>query len=157
MTGPVYLREIVIPGALKLLPAEMDSPEARAMLLAIALQESGCKYRRQFKGPGRGMWQFEVNGVRGILSHPNSKPHIADALANLSYPVTSDATLPYMALEHNDILAAICARLLLWTDPAAIPTQGEAAPAWNLYSRTWRPGAPRRNTWDAHFAAAWSV
>lgn len=157
MTTAVYLSRVVIPGALQVLPAPMDSPAARSMLLAIALQESNCCARRQLNGPARGFWQFEIGGVRGVLSHPASKPHLAEALALLSYPVTADATLPYMALEHNDILAAILARLLLWTDPTALPAADDAETGWTIYARTWRPGKPRKRDWPANFAQAWAA
>ena len=127
------------------------------MLLAIAYQESGCTHRRQLNGPARGFYQFEVGGMRGILSHPLSKPHLADALAVLGYPVTADATVPYLAVEHNDILATVCARLLLWTDPESMPSRENADKGWTIYQRCWRPGTPRRETWAANFAQAWSA
>ena len=52
-----YIRDVVIPAALHMLPGHMDSPEARAMLLAIGLQESKLTYRRQVGGPAHGFWQ----------------------------------------------------------------------------------------------------
>ncbi|MFC0669487.1 Arm DNA-binding domain-containing protein [Azotobacter chroococcum] len=60
----------------------------------------------------------------------------------------------YAALEHDDILAAAFARLLLWTDPAPLPAVGEVAKSWDLYVRTWRPGKPHRNRWDVCYAQA---
>lgn len=157
MTTADYLATIVLPSALQLLPADMDTPEARAMLLSVAYQESGCVYRRQLNGPARGFWQFEVDGMRGILAHPLSKPHMADALAVLGYPVTTDATVPYLAVEDNDILATLCARLLLWTDPESMPSRDETDKGWTIYERCWRPGKPRRSDWPANCAKAWEV
>ena len=62
---------------MQLLPAKMDSPQARAMLKAIALQESRFEHRKQIGGPARGFWQFEQGGgVRGVLNHPYSREHI---------------------------------------------------------------------------------
>lgn len=150
-----YLARVAIPGALSLLPAAMDSAAARAMLLTIALQESKCCHRRQLAGPARGFWQFEIGGVRGILSHKASKPHLANALEALAYPVTDDATVPYVAIEHNDILAAVCARLLLWTLPTPLPGPDAPAEGYEQYVRGWRPGRPRPETWAAHYRAAW--
>ena len=60
----------------------------------------------------------------------------------------------YSRLELDDVLAAAFARLLLWTDPARLPRTGDADAAWALYLRTWRPGKPHRQTWDALHAQA---
>lgn len=152
-----YLATQIIPAALSLLSPKMDTPAARAMLLAIALQESKCCHRRQIRGPARGFWQFEINGVRGILKHPASKPYLADVLADLSYQVTDDATVPYMAIEHNDVLAACCARLLLWTLPAPLARRHDPETAWAQYIDAWRPGKPHRDTWDGYYAVAWDA
>ena len=48
------------------------------------------------------------------------------------------------AIEHDDVLAAGLARLLLYTDPARLPSLGDEEGAWQLYLRTWRPGAHSR-------------
>ena len=56
--------------------------------------------------------------------------------------------------QHDDALAAVAARLLLFTDPKKLPELSDAAGAWNLYVRTWRPGKPHRKTWDAFHAEA---
>lgn len=156
MTASLFLR-IAIRPALELLPPKMNTPEAQAMLLAIALQESRCCHRRQINGPARGMFQFEIGGVRGVLSHARSKPHLAAALTALSYPVTDDATVPYVAMEHNDVLAAVCARLLLWTLPAALPTKDDPEAGWQQYIAAWRPGKPHRQTWDGYYRQAWEL
>lgn len=152
-----YLRAHVLPAAYAVLPIGMDAPGATAMLIAIALQESKCCHRRQIGGPARSFWQFEMGGVRGVMSHKASKAHLANALEALSYAVTDDATAVYMAIEHNDVLAAVCARLLLWTLPAPLPGRDDAETGWQQYLAAWRPGKPHRDTWDAHFAAAWAV
>lgn len=154
---PTYLLRSVFPAAYALLPERMATPQASALLLAIALQESGCCKRRQMGGPARSFWQFEVGGIRGILAHKSSKPHLASALAALAYPVTDDATVPYVAIEHNDILAAVCARLLLWTDPQPLPSRDAAESGWQTYARCWRPGKPKRDTWNAHYQHAWDL
>ena len=137
--------------ALDLLPARMDSPEARVMLLAIGLQESRFTHRRQVGGPARGFWQFEKGGgVRGVLRHPASAQH-ANMLCSVR-GVTNTADRVYDALEHDDILAAGFARLLLWTDPQALPMRGDDG--WALYLRTWRPGKPHPHTWADFWLAA---
>lgn len=134
-----------------LLPCKFDSRPARVLLLAIGLQESGFTTRRQAGGPARGYWQFEQGGgVRGVLEHPASRVY-ARAVCGIRAvaPVTSDV---YAALLNDDLLACAFARLLLWTDPAALPETADAA--WNYYVRNWRPGKPRPDAWAGHYSAA---
>ena len=50
------------------------------------------------------------------------------------------------AIENDDVLAAGLARLLLWSDPKALPKLGDVEGAWQLYLRTWRPGAYTNGT-----------
>src|SRR3546814_4167946 len=76
--------------ALKLLPKQMDSREARVLLLAIGLQESGFEHRWQVidrrrpnrKGPARGFWQFEL-GTRRSEEHTSE----LQSLMRISYAV----------------------------------------------------------------------
>lgn len=143
--------ESAIRPALALLPASMDTDRARVMLIAIGLQESRLTYRRQIGGPARGLWQFEEGGgVKGVLTHPSSKD-LAFKVC-LVRGVTADRRSVYAALEHDDILAAAFARLLLWTDPKALPATEQAC--WELYMRTWRPGRPHPETWPTRFREA---
>lgn len=139
--------------ALALLPANMDSLEARVEMAAIGLQESRFVHRRQIRGPARGFWQFERGGgVHGVLNHRASNMHaITLCHARGVKPATQDV---YQRLEHDDVLAAGFARLLLWTDPRPLPAVGEVAQAWEYYLRTWRPGKPHRQTWDALYVQA---
>jgi hypothetical protein len=146
------IRAAAIVPAFALLPARMSSPEAEAMLLAIGLQESSLIHRRQIGGPARGLWQFEFGGVRGVLLHPLSRPHVLAACEARGLKASVAAI--HGALEYDDILAAAFARLLLWTDPAPLPAVGEVAKSWDYYLRTWRPGKPHRNRWDACYAQA---
>lgn len=133
--------EQVIKPALRLLPAQMTSDEARVMLGAIALQESGLATRQQYGGPAHGLWQFEHGGVRGALSYHTTRA-TARALCGKRHVIPTVAAV-YEALLHDDLLAAGFARLLLWTDPQALPPLGDESGAWDLYLRTWRPGKPR--------------
>lgn len=147
---------------LALLPARMDTPEARVMLLAIGLQESRFVHRRQIGGPARGFWQFEKGtrasrgGVWGVFLHAASRDHLATLCKARS--VAGDPDAIYAALEYDDVLAAGVARLLLWTDPKALPPVGDADAGWALYLRTWRPGKPHPQTWpDLYREAAAQV
>ena len=156
MSPEIFLQNAIFP-ALRLLPDKMDSRPARAMLIAIALQESRIKHRAQIGGPARGYWQFELGGgVRGVLTHPASKPHIRSVLSALDYDPDSDASNCWTAIEHNDLLAAAFARLLLWTLPSDLPAQNAPGAGWTQYIAAWRPGKPHRETWDAFYAQAWS-
>ncbi|MFY3630418.1 hypothetical protein ACOTFH_27590 [Achromobacter xylosoxidans] len=149
---------IAITPALALLPARMDTAEARVMLLAIGLQESRFTHRQQIGGPARGFWQFEKGtrasrgGVWGVFLHAASRDRLAALCKARSVTCAPDAI--YSALEYDDVLAAGVARLLLWTDPKALPPMGDADAGWALYLRTWRPGRPHPKTWPALYAQA---
>ena len=141
------IRAHILPAALSLLPPIMDSPAARRLLLAIGLQESHFTHRRQISGPARGFWQCERGGVLGIIRHPATWPHLLSAVAALKYEpeMASDDIGLHAAIEHNDVLAAVIARLNLWWLPGPLPTDKDSA--WNYYVATWRPGRPRPETW----------
>lgn len=156
MSALAYVHEQVIPAALGLLPAKLDSPEARAELITIALQESRCQYRRQIGGPARSFWQAESGGgFRGILFHAATRDLARDVLARTGYgePDESD----FLAIEHNDILACCGARLLLYSHPKPLPQRGQTEYAWQYYLDTWRPGKPHAHTWGAFYNQAWEL
>lgn len=146
--------------ALSLLPRNMDSPEARVMLLAIGLQESRFTHRRQMgNGPARGFWQFERGtrasrgGVWGVYLHRASNELLR--LLCHDRDCNFDPMAIWVQLERDDVLAAGVARLLLWTDPKPLPKLGEVEDAWQLYAqRTWRPGKPHKRTWAGFYEAA---
>lgn len=150
MTLDAIVSDAINP-AMALLPARMDTPAARVVLLAIGLQESRFVHRQQIGGPARGFWQFEKGtrasrgGVWGVFLHAASKDHLAALCKARSVACDPDAI--YAALEYDDVLAAGVARLLLWTDPKPLPSIGDADTAWALYLRTWRPGKPHPQTW----------
>ena len=153
MINPAILDRI--DAALALLPGPMSTPEARVMLYAIGLQESRFEHRRQLvgnppkpKGPAKGLWQFERGGgCKGVVTHPASRYWMHRVCTRQG--VAFNATAIWNAIEHDDALAAVAARLLLFTDPKKLPAFDDPKGAWNLYIRTWRPGKPHRDTWDA--------
>lgn len=153
------LADMVEP-AFRELPARMASDEARVMLLAIGLQESRFRHRVQMPlrpgmppGPARGFWQFERGGgVRGVLRHPASRDEARQSLIARNLP--DDEAVVWAKLAEDDVLAAIFARLLLFTDPAPLPPIGRDAPAWACYIRNWRPGKPHPHTWKALYDSA---
>ncbi|RBL80628.1 hypothetical protein DDE05_49830 [Streptomyces cavourensis] len=139
--------------AMALLPARMDSRQAHCLLLAIGLQESRFIHRRQIGGPARGFWQFEQGGgVRGVLTHPACRD-VASQVCQVR-GVVATAPSVHARLDQDDVLAAAFARLLLWSDPASLPRIGDAESAWALYLRTWRPGKPKRDSWDGLYQRA---
>jgi len=148
--------ETAIVPALALLPRHMDTPEARVLLLAIGLQESRFEHRCQVlngggRGPARGFWQFERGtrasrgGVWGVYLHRASMEPLRELCR--ARDVAFDPADVWARLEHDDVLAAGVARLLLWTDPVSLPKPGEVRTAWEYYERNWRPGKPHPQKW----------
>jgi len=139
------------------MPKKFDSPSARAMLIAIGLQESRFEHRKQIGGPARGYWQFEeYGGVRGVLESPLTRDLIVAVCRKIVMP--ADRSLCYGAIAYHDALACVFARLLLWTIPASLPRRPEdAGKGWDQYIAAWRPGRPHRDTWDGFFRRAWSM
>ena len=153
---PAFFIKTALEPALSLLPVWMDTPAARAMVIAVCLQESRLTYRRQTDGPARGYAQFEQSGgVIGVLTHPASRNPVRAVLAALDYDPGSGSKACWCALEHNDILTASFARLLLWTEPKPLPAQGDIEGSWQYYVDLWRPGKPQRLSWEAFFLLAW--
>ncbi|HPX56655.1 MAG TPA: hypothetical protein PK425_08970 [Syntrophales bacterium] len=148
--------DIFMNSGLALLDPIMDSREARAMLIAIGLQESRFSYRVQINGPARGFWQFERGGgIRGVLSHSETMQTAIEICLRLRITPTEDEC--YVAITYNDALACAFARLLLWTLPDKLPQQGDPDEGWRQYIEAWRPGRPHRETWDRFFNDAWNI
>lgn len=147
----------VIEPALALLPARMTSDKAIATVLAIQLQEDPDQRRRQWPdGPARGLWQFErAGGVAGVLRHALTRELALDVCHALGNAGTVASV--YHRLQHDDILAACFARLLLWTVPQGLPGRDEPDEGWNQYLKAWRPGKPIKRTWAANFKRAWEL
>jgi hypothetical protein len=164
MTPRLFINAGILP-AYSLLPERMASRNATAMIIAICLQESRFKFRRQIErysqghpiaGAAKGYAQFEMSGgILGVLRHEETREPIRVVLKALDYD--DDVLTSYTAIEHNDVLCAAYARLLLWSDPAPLPEYGQNETAWLYYLRTWRPGKPIRSTWDAFYDLAWGV
>lgn len=155
----VTLAELIadaIEPALALLPPQMDTTPARALLCAIAAQESGLIHRRQlYGGPARGLYQFEPIGVAGVLTHPASRDLAPTVCA--ACRVEPRIRAVHDALERDDVLASAFARLLLWTDPAPLPDRDNVDGSWRYYLRCWKPGLPRVRDWPANHAAGWAA
>lgn len=151
---PQLLHDLAIVPALSLLPDRMNSPMARYMLIAIAVQESKITARKQVRGPARGYWQFEAGGgVHAVLQHQATKTHVRQVCEILDVPAkTSDI---YEAVMYHDVLAAAMARLLLWWIPRPLPTTEQEG--WSQYLQAWNPGKRRPRDWPSSWAVASTV
>ncbi|MEG0082238.1 MAG: hypothetical protein RR775_10140 [Massilia sp.] len=134
-----------------------DTIEARRFLLAIALQESALAHRRQVvsggseTGPAASFWQFESGGgCKGVLTHFRVNQCMRRMCAEFNVGPTPKGL--WEAMRYQDIIAAIAARLLIYTLPSKLPTTAEKG--WEQYLDAWRPGKPRPKTWAQAWATA---
>lgn len=157
MISAVFLAEVIDPG-LKFLTAaivrpDLDSPEARVMLMAIAGQESAWSHRRQIGGPARSYWQFEKGGgVAGVLAGRQTGPWVKEFCDTIDIPF--DAATIFEAMAWSDHLAVAMARFNLWLVPGALPALGAQDRAWTYYVGQWRPGKPHPAAWPANYQTA---
>lgn len=167
MTPADVLAKAIDPALAMLSPLGVKSDDrARVWLLAIAGQEGDWRHRRQIGGPARSYWQGELTGgMILILNHPATRVaalKVCEALdvgePNLGPWVKPSDRTVYEAIAWHDVLAAALARLLLYSDPAALPDVGQRDAGWAYYLRTWRPGAPHPEKWaSCHDAALKAV
>jgi hypothetical protein len=163
MTPAAFHERIIRPGLISLqsLGGPRESAQAARFLLAVALQESRLEWRYQIgkddmrPGPARGWWQFEAGGgVAGVMSHKASAA-LCSAMCD-RYEIKHNRAAIWRAMEGHDMLAVGMARLLLLTDPYAIPST--EAGAWTCYAhRLWRPGRPHPATWPGYWHTASEV
>jgi hypothetical protein len=146
----LFLLRVVEPG-LALLPGYMVSNAARVALMAIAGQETNWAARAQIGGQALGYWQFQADGLDGVLTKQG--PLMAAIFKTLDV-AAPDA---HIALQFHDPLACAVARLLLWSDPEPLPAIGDVNGCWNYYTRNWRPGKPDATRWAPAYAMAVST
>lgn len=134
-----------------------DTIDARRFMLAIAMQETGLRHRRQVvtggdeNGPAASFWQFEAGGgCLGVLAHASTAKRMTRVC--LDYNVATTPRGLWEAMRYNDVVAAVAARLLIYTLPSKLPTTEQAG--WEQYIRAWRPGKPHLKTWAANWHAA---
>jgi hypothetical protein len=156
MTPAVYLATGIAPAFGLLQEPRLDTPNARALVLAIALQETGLSERRQFgSGPARSYAQFERGGISGVLSHVASARLAHNICDHLDVNPTVDDV--YQAIEFNDVLCAAFTRLNLLTSPIVLPARTDSDTGWRLYQTVWRPGAPHPEKWSTYYELSWGV
>lgn len=155
--------ETALNPAMKLLPPNLDSKEARVLILAIGLQESRFEARFQLlngggKGPARGFTQFELGtreskgGVWGVYLHSATTELLRQLCRDRD--CNFDPRAIWARLEYDDVLALGIARLLLLTNPKPLPAVDAADAAWDYYLATWRPGQPKPGTWKPYHMRA---
>ena len=153
---PILLRDVVDVAVSNVLPPNMNTPQARVELCAIAGQESGLAVRQQRGGgPAHSLWQFEPNGITAVLRHWATSAYATEVCAAADIDATTDAVYTQMLLD--DVLGCRFARLLLWSDSHALPTIGDADGAWAYYLRNWRPGTPDKARWAYWYNQATSA
>lgn len=152
---PEFFHDYAIVPAMSLLPAKMDSPAARALVLAICLQESDLRHRAQIGGPARSYAMFELRSgaLLDVLNKPSTREPARDLCAALDVEPTASAV--YEAMQFNDVLAAGVTRLYLWTSPLPMPIDLDLA--YQFYLAVWRPGKLSPERWPSRYVAAWSV
>jgi hypothetical protein len=152
--SPLRLLELaIIPALAELARCGIpDTIDARRFVLAIALQESSLAHRRQVltggieNGPAASFWQFEAGGgCKGVLTHYL----VATTMRKVCVDFNVDPTPTglWEAMRYHDIVAAIAARLLVYTLPGKLPTT--AADGWAQYTAAWRPGKPHPEKWQS--------
>lgn len=134
-----------------------SSVPAARLMIAIALQESGLKHRRQVvaggaeAGPAVSFWQGEKGGGMTLtLTHAATSKRM-QAICE-AYNVQATPAALWEAMRYQDIVAAAAARLLIFTLPKGLPKTAEEG--WAQYLSAWRPGKPHPETWAAHWATA---
>lgn len=135
-----------------------SSPQAARFLLAVAIQESGLRHRRQVtgssgleNGPAVSFLQGEITGgLIDMLNRPATRNYMK-AICE-AYNVTPTPAGLWEAIRYQDIVAFAAGRLLIYTLPFKLPaTQDEG---WAQYKRAWAPGKPKPDTWPAAWALA---
>lgn len=142
-----------VEAAFQLLPVKMDTRPARVIHAAIGYQETKYLTRVQYgNGPARSYWQFEngrLAGIGGVLIHKSTAALAAEICRKLG--VTPERVAVWKAMETDDVLGAAFARLLMYTDPLALPDNADDA--WEMYAkRLWRPGKPHPDKWAVSWA-----
>jgi len=138
--------------ALAMLPIAWDSPKARLMLLTIGQQESRFRYRRQQNnGPAVSFWQCEQGGgIKGVLGNQLTAGVMHNVCAEREVGFNGPAV--WLSMQEDDLLGCCVARAVLYCDSAPLPQIGDVEGAWDCYAlRNWRPGKPRRETWNGYY------
>lgn len=144
-----------IDAGLVLLPEPLRTLDAKVQLYATSTQENLTRAPRQLIkkdgklqpiGPAAGDYQFEkTGGIRGLINFKSARVQqmLTEVCKARKVAMTADAL--FDAIQFDPVLAAALARLLYYTDAGALPKAGAEQYAWDVYLRTWRPGAYQRD------------
>lgn len=134
-----------------------SSQQAARFLLAIAIQESGLKHRRQVvsggaeNGPAVSFLQGEITGgLIDMLNRPVTSKYMR-AICE-AYNVTPTPAGLWEAIRYQDIVAFAAGRLLIYTLPSKLAVTEQEG--WLQYMSAWRPGKPHPERWPAAWALA---
>lgn len=156
MSAAPYIRDIVMPAAFQMLPYKMATRPALAFVLAAGYQESNLEHRKQIGGPALGFWGFEPGQDKawdGLLSRGDTGETLRIILKYMSYSEDTKADV----LRHQDILAAVAARLLIWTHASPLPKEHEIEGGYRQYDWLWRPGEKRHEDWRESWKMGWKL
>lgn len=159
-----------IDAGLALLPEALRTLDAKVQLYATSIQENPTRAPRQLIkkdgrlqpiGPAAGDYQFEkTGGIRGLINFKSARLQQMLDAACLDRKKTKTEDGLFAAVQVDPVLAAALARLLYFTDSGALPKAGAEQYAWEVYLRTWRPGAYERDPkglrakWSKSYAEA---
>lgn len=158
MTPSRLLTTAIIPAFAELAAAGIpDTLPARRMVLAVALQETRLRHRRQVAssgletGPAMSFWQFERGGGCVDVFHHHS---VNDRMRRICFDfnIEPNSAALWTAMQFQDVVAACAARLLIYIRPQPLPTTADEG--WSQYLLAWRPGKPHPQTWAGHWATA---
>lgn len=163
-----FLLHTIMPAAEWLGPVmgrRMDEPQRLVLALAIAIEETSLDHRRQVLkggryGKGRSWWQNE-GGSQASIGRLMNHPTLSRPLKQLCIEQTIpwDLASIYEAVAWHDLLAAVIALLLIFSDAQPVPDVTDEYGMWGYYWRCWQPGAyrnwkpgdPQGERWhDAH-------
>lgn len=159
-----------IDAGLALLPEPLRTLDAKVQLYATSIQENPTRAPRQLIkkdgklqpiGPAAGDYQFEkTGGIRGLINFKSTRVQAMLAGVCKARNVATTVDALFEAIQVDPVLAAALARLLYFTDSGALPRAGAEQYAWEVYLRTWRPGAYERDPqglrakWSTSYAQA---
>jgi hypothetical protein len=140
---PTTADDLIVAPTLRWLDYPYNFVEARILLLAIGLTESGFETRLQISGPARGFWQFELYGGCEEFYSSLKLRKFRDAALELGFVARPGATYGLIG-NGADHLACLMARAILWLEPKPLPSIGDVDEAYRQYRARWRPGKPSK-------------
>lgn len=139
------------------------STDAVFMLTAIAVHESGLRAFQlstsgfPLRSAARGLWQFEIEGVRSVVRHDAAYGCLEDLDHALAWRARIKPEQVWAELPWDPVAAMRIARALLWSVPEPLPRPNldEEKRGWQQYLTAWNPGA-REETARRRWRSVWS-